>query len=65
MKILWICPFFPYPLSTGSQIRENNLIRILSTENDILLFSLIQSETEVKNQDAMQVYCSKTWAVFT
>ena len=63
MKILWICPFFPYPLSTGSQIRENNLIRILSVENEILLFSLIQSEEEEKNQDAMQAYCSKTWAV--
>ena len=63
MRILWVCPFFPYPLSTGIQIRENNLIRILSAENEILLFSLVQSDDELKYQDALQAYCQKTWAV--
>ena len=64
MKILWICPFFPYPLSTGIQIREYNLIRNLSASHEIYLFSLTQTEEEKQYVSKMKKLCKEVWAVY-
>jgi glycosyltransferase involved in cell wall biosynthesis len=63
MRILWVCPFFPYPPNIGSRIREYNLIANLSSRHDITLFSLIQSPTEREYVDEMRGYCSSVVAV--
>lgn len=63
MKILWLCPFFPYPTNTGIRIREYNLIREMSEWHNITLLSLIQSEEERKFSTALDPFCSTVYAV--
>ena len=63
MKILWLCPFFPYPTNSGIRIREYNLIRELSKWHDITLISLIQSEEEKNFAAALNPFCNSVYAV--
>jgi glycosyltransferase involved in cell wall biosynthesis len=63
MKLLWICPFFPYPPDNGTRIREHHLIREFSHHNQISIFSLIQSKDELRFVENMERYCEKVWAV--
>jgi glycosyltransferase involved in cell wall biosynthesis len=63
MRILWLCPFLPYPPNTGSKIREYNLISSLSQKHKITLFSLIQSPEELKHIGELRSYCSSVTAV--
>jgi glycosyltransferase involved in cell wall biosynthesis len=48
MKILWVCPFLPYPPDNGLRIREYNLIRRIAQKHEVSVFSLIQSLDELK-----------------
>ncbi len=63
MKILWVCPFFPYPPNTGSRIREYNLITLLAERHEIALFSLIQSAKERQYVAELEKYCTLVSAV--
>jgi glycosyltransferase involved in cell wall biosynthesis len=49
MKILWICPFLPFPPDNGLRIREHNLITRISQDHEVHLFTLIQSTDEMQN----------------
>jgi glycosyltransferase involved in cell wall biosynthesis len=64
MKIFWLCPFFPFPLSTGIRIREFNIIRVMSKWHDIFLFSLIQSIHEDINIECLQPFCRSIEAIY-
>jgi glycosyltransferase involved in cell wall biosynthesis len=63
MKILWVCPFFPYPPDTGIRIREYNLISTMSQKHKVTLFSLIQAPEELQYVDELKAYCSSIIAV--
>lgn len=63
MKILWVCPFFPYPPDTGIRLREYNLITILSRCHQITLFSLIDSAAELDYLDEMRASCASVIAM--
>lgn len=57
MKILMLTPYLPYPPSSGGQIRSYNLLRELSKEHEITLFSLIKHEYERAYIDKIRPYC--------
>jgi glycosyltransferase involved in cell wall biosynthesis len=57
MKILLICPFFPYPPNTGIRIREYNIIKQLSKKHLIALCSFVQSEKEVRFIKELKSFC--------
>lgn len=59
MKILMITPYFPYPLYSGGQTRSFNLIKNLSKNHQITLFSFIRSDKERKYIKNLTPYCKK------
>lgn len=63
MKLLIICPFFPYPLNAGIRIREYNLLTRLANRHEISLFSLIQSDEELDFVHELKQYCKQIVAI--
>lgn len=59
MKILMLTPYLPYPPSSGGQIRSYNLIKQLSKQHEITLYSLIKSDSEKEYIDELKKYCQK------
>jgi glycosyltransferase involved in cell wall biosynthesis len=59
MKVLMLTPYLPYPLFSGGQTRSYNLIKSLSENHEITLFSLIKDDTEKKYIPELQKYCRK------
>lgn len=59
MKVLMLTPYLPFPPSSGGQIRSFNLIKFLSKNHDITLFSLIKDEKEKKYLPELKKYCKK------
>lgn len=58
MKILMITPYLPYPHSGGS-IRSYNLLKWISRNNQITLFSFIRSEEEKKHLGELSKFCRR------
>jgi polysaccharide biosynthesis protein PslH len=63
VKILWVCPFFPYPPDNGTRIREYFLLRELSNWNDVSVFSLVQSSKELENTGDLNQFCQNVWGI--
>ena len=59
MKVLMLTPYLPYPLVSGGQIRTYNLLKHLSKNHDITLFSLIKDESERIHLKELSKYCKK------
>lgn len=59
MKILMLVPFLPNTSMSGGQTRWYNIIKGLSKEHDITLFSLIKDESEKQFIPELQKYCKK------
>ena len=59
MKVLMLTPYLPYPLVSGGQIRTYNLLKHLSKQHDITLFSLIKDEDERQHLSELKKYCKK------
>lgn len=57
MKILMLTPYLPYPPSSGGQIRSFNLIKQLSKNHQISLYSLIKYDEEKKYIPELEKYC--------
>ena len=56
-----IMPYFPYPTSSGGQIRSNNLIKHLSKYHKITLVSLIKTDEEKRYIKFLAPYCEKIY----
>ncbi len=54
-----LTPYLPYPLVSGGQIRTYNLLKHLSKNHDITLFSLIKDESERAHLTELKKYCKK------
>lgn len=63
MKILWVCPFFPYPPDNGTRIREYYLLKELSNWDEVSVFSLIQSQKELENTGDLYQFCRNVWGI--
>lgn len=59
MKILMIVPFLPNIRTSGGQTRWYNIIKYLSTDNEITLFSLIKDDAERQFIPELEKYCKK------
>jgi len=59
MKILLLVPFLPNTSTSGGQTRWYNIIKYLSKDHKITLFSLIKDESEKKFIPELEKYCSK------
>jgi polysaccharide biosynthesis protein PslH len=59
MKILMLVPFLPNIRTSGGQTRWYNIIKYLSQDHDITLFSLIKDESERQFIPELEKYCKK------
>ena len=57
MKILMLTPYLPYPLYSGGQIRSFNLLKNLSKNHQITLFSFIRNRSEKEHLTKLSKYC--------
>jgi glycosyltransferase involved in cell wall biosynthesis len=64
MKILMLVPFLPNTSMSGGQTRWYNLIKYMSNDHEITLFSLIKDESERRFIPELEKYCKKV-RVFT
>lgn len=58
MRIFMLTPYLPYPLVSGGQVRTYNLLKHLSRQHEVTLFSLIKDEEERQHIDELKKYCS-------
>ncbi|MDI6792378.1 MAG: glycosyltransferase [bacterium] len=65
MKILWICPTWPYPPTIGSKVRVMNLLKPLSERHDITLLSFINPSEDDSNIDVLKGLCRVRTIPFT
>jgi len=64
MKILMLVPFLPNAQTSGGQTRWYNIIKYLSKNHDITLFSMLKDESEKRFVPELEKYCRKV-RVFT
>ena len=58
MKILFVTYDLPYPLDAGGKVRAFNLIRELSRENEVTLFSYYRDNSQLSYVDELRKYCA-------
>ena len=63
MNILVIVPSVPYPLDSGSPIRNFNLIRELSRNHSITLLALAHRPADLRNVENLRPYCERIEAI--
>ncbi len=63
MRLLIVCPFFPWPPDTGIRIQQSNLIKQAARRHQVYLFSLIQSQSEREHLAGIAPYCEQVLAV--
>jgi len=59
MKVLWLTYDLPYPLHSGGKLRAYHLIKGLSQNHKIDLFSFIRSESQLQHLPELQKYCQR------
>jgi len=57
MRILYLSPWFPYPLDTGSRTRVYYLVRGLADDHDVTLLSLAPQGWEPADMDFVAPWC--------
>jgi polysaccharide biosynthesis protein PslH len=58
MKILFICPYLPYPLISGGHTRVFNLIRHLSQAHQISLLAYNREPVSREQEEVLKKYCA-------
>lgn len=61
MRVLMLTPYLPFPPSSGGQVRSYNLIKHLSKDHQITLFSLIKADEERRFIPELKKYCRKVF----
>ena len=57
MKILFVLPRFPYPLTKGDRLRAYHQLRLLSQSNQVYLFAVVHQKVEADAIDKVAPYC--------
>ena len=57
MKIIWLTAEMPYPPNTGGRIAMFRKIEYLSKNNEIYLYSIVDSDTDMNHKDGLTPYC--------
>ncbi len=63
MKVLFVCPFVPWPLSSGGKVRTFNLLREASAHAELHVRVLREPQATSGAEEALAPYC-KTLAFF-
>ena len=58
MKVLFICPYLPYPLISGGHTRVFNIIKHLSSSNQIKLLAYNREPVTQENELELKKYCT-------
>lgn len=61
MKLFWLTAEMPFPPNTGGRIVMFKRIEYLSKNNEIYLFSIIDSEEDYKYRDDLLKYCKNVF----
>jgi glycosyltransferase involved in cell wall biosynthesis len=59
MKVLWLTYDLPYPLHSGGKLRAYHLIKGLSQDHRIDLFSFIRNEDQLQYLPELKKYCRR------
>ena len=59
MKVLMVTPYLPCPESSGGQTRSFNLLKHLSSECEVTLFSFLLPDQKKTDQKKLKKYCQK------
>ena len=58
MRILWFTYRLPFPVDSGGKVRAYNLIKQVSRNHEIILFSFVREKKELVGLDELRKYCS-------
>jgi len=58
MKVLFVCPFVPWPLVNGGKIRTYHLLRTASSEAEIHLRVIEEPEPAAGAEEALRPWCA-------
>lgn len=58
MKVLFVCPWLPWPLNAGGKIRTFNLIRAASASSEIHLRAVLEPDQDARMVDELRPYCA-------
>lgn len=59
MKIIWLMPECPYPANTGGRVGVWNRIKVLGKSNDIYLFIIADSPSEINYKTEIEHFCQE------
>jgi O-antigen biosynthesis protein len=57
LKILFVCPYIPYPASHGGAVRMYNLLKQLARQHEIFLLSFVENEQELAGIGHLEEFC--------
>lgn len=57
LRILFVCPYIPYPPSHGGAVRMFNLIKQLGMEHEVYLLSFVENEQELASLEQLRGIC--------
>jgi O-antigen biosynthesis protein len=57
LRVLFACPYIPYPPSHGGAVRMYNLIKQLARTHEIYLLSFVENESELVNHAHLSEFC--------
>lgn len=63
MRVLYLSPWFPYPLDTGSRTRAYFLVRALARKHRVTLVSLDPQGWAPPQKDALEPFCDQALLV--
>ena len=63
MKVLFICPRFPYPTLKGDQVIVYNRLRTISNFHDIILLTFYENDDELLNLNKIRDFCEEVYTV--
>ncbi len=62
MKVLWVVPGFPYPPIHGGKSRVFNLLKHISAQHEVTLFSVVEQTSEI-DVSGLADYCDEIYLV--
>lgn len=57
LRILFVCPYIPYPPSHGGAVRMYNLIKQLAARHEVYLLSFVENEQELDGRAHLEGFC--------
>ncbi len=59
LRILFVCPYIPYPPSHGGAVRMYNLLKQLAKSHQVYLLSFVENEEEFNGLSHLKEFCQE------